>query len=175
FACASLPPVLDRHHGRGGRKGDVSQAWPQAHAGESGAKGFANLVAHHFAGDKQAAAAWLHAHASESEIARLGSECHRTRLALDCLTTTITGVALESICPVRLTSSMASRTSSKRSPFPLRRSRTSLRRCLPKSMTIRSETSESFEDFRSDSDFRSVSEELFSDELWCACVVIVTP
>jgi hypothetical protein len=39
-----------------------------------GARGFATLVARHFGGDKQSAIAWLHAHASESEIARLVAE-----------------------------------------------------------------------------------------------------
>jgi hypothetical protein len=39
-----------------------------------GAKGFATLVARHFAGDKPAAIAWLHAHAAESLIDRLVSE-----------------------------------------------------------------------------------------------------
>jgi hypothetical protein len=33
-----------------------------------GARGFATLVARHFGGDKQAAVAWLHAHAAESLI-----------------------------------------------------------------------------------------------------------
>ncbi len=39
-----------------------------------GARGFATLVARHFAGDKPAAVAWLHAHAAESLIDRLVSE-----------------------------------------------------------------------------------------------------
>ncbi len=39
-----------------------------------GAKGFATLVARHFAGDKQSAVAWLHAHAAESLIDRMVSE-----------------------------------------------------------------------------------------------------
>jgi hypothetical protein len=38
---------------------------------EIGARGFGSLVAHHFSGDKQAAVAWLHAHAAESLIDRL--------------------------------------------------------------------------------------------------------
>ena len=44
------------------------------HMQEIGARGFATLVARHFAGDKEAAVAWLHAHAAESLIDRLVSE-----------------------------------------------------------------------------------------------------
>jgi hypothetical protein len=51
------------------------------HMQEIGAKGFATLVARHFAGDKQAAIAWLHAHASESEIARLVAERQEQQIA----------------------------------------------------------------------------------------------
>lgn len=39
-----------------------------------GARGFATLVARHFAGDKPAAVAWLHARAAESLIDRLVAE-----------------------------------------------------------------------------------------------------
>jgi hypothetical protein len=46
-----------------------------------GARGFATLVARHFAGDKQSAIAWLHAHASESEIARLVAEKQEQQIA----------------------------------------------------------------------------------------------
>ena len=46
-----------------------------------GAKGFATLVARHFAGDRQSAISWLHAHASESEIDRLVSEKQGQQIA----------------------------------------------------------------------------------------------
>jgi hypothetical protein len=51
------------------------------HMQEIGAKGFASLVARRFGGDKEAAVAWLHAHASESEIDRLVSEKQRKQIA----------------------------------------------------------------------------------------------
>ena len=51
------------------------------HMQEIGAKGFATLVARHFAGDKQAAITWLHAHASESEIAGLVAEKQEQQIA----------------------------------------------------------------------------------------------
>lgn len=51
------------------------------HMQEIGARGFATLVARHFGGDKQAAIAWLHAHASESEIDRLVSARQRQQIA----------------------------------------------------------------------------------------------
>jgi hypothetical protein len=41
---------------------------------EIGAKGFASLVARRFGGDREAAVAWLHAHAAESLIDRLVAE-----------------------------------------------------------------------------------------------------
>ena len=44
------------------------------HMQEIGARGFASLVARLFGGDKQAAVAWLHAHAAESLIDRLVAE-----------------------------------------------------------------------------------------------------
>jgi hypothetical protein len=43
------------------------------HMQEIAARGFASLVARKFAGDKEAAVAWLHAHAAESLIDRLVS------------------------------------------------------------------------------------------------------
>ena len=43
------------------------------HMQEIGARGFAFLVARRFSGDKQAAFAWLRAHASERQIDRLVS------------------------------------------------------------------------------------------------------
>jgi hypothetical protein len=51
------------------------------HMQEIRAKGFATLVARHFAGDKQSAIDWLHAHASESEIDRLLSERQDKQIA----------------------------------------------------------------------------------------------
>jgi hypothetical protein len=51
------------------------------HMQEIGARGFASLVARRFGGDKEAAVAWLHAHASESEIDRLVSEKQRKQIA----------------------------------------------------------------------------------------------
>src|SRR5438445_9271377 len=51
------------------------------HMQEIGAKGFATLVARHFAGDRQSAINWLHAHASESEIDRLVSEKQAKQIA----------------------------------------------------------------------------------------------
>lgn len=46
-----------------------------------GAKGFATLVARHFAGDRPAAVAWLHAHAADSLIHRLVSDELDRRIA----------------------------------------------------------------------------------------------
>jgi hypothetical protein len=51
------------------------------HMQEIGARGFASLVARRFSDDKEAAVAWLHAHASESEIDRLVSEKQRKQIA----------------------------------------------------------------------------------------------
>jgi hypothetical protein len=46
-----------------------------------GSRGFATLVARHFSGDKQAALAWLHAHAVRSEIHRLVAEKQEQQIA----------------------------------------------------------------------------------------------
>jgi hypothetical protein len=57
------------------------QKYGRKHMKEIGARGFASLVARRFGGDKEAAIAWLHAHASESEIDRLVSEKQRKQIA----------------------------------------------------------------------------------------------
>ncbi len=51
---------------------------------ELGRRGFASLVNRHFGGDRSEAIRWLHAHAAESQVARLLDEEHATTDGLHC-------------------------------------------------------------------------------------------
>ena len=56
------------------------KAWMQ----EIGRRGFASLVNRHFGGDRTDAIRWLHAHAAESQIARLLNEAHAASTGIQC-------------------------------------------------------------------------------------------
>jgi hypothetical protein len=51
---------------------------------ELGRRGFASLVERHFGGNRSAAIAWLHAHAAESQVARLLLEEHAASNGIHC-------------------------------------------------------------------------------------------
>ncbi len=51
---------------------------------ELGRRGFASLVNRYFGGDRHEAIRWLHAHAAESQVARLLQEEHAAAEAMHC-------------------------------------------------------------------------------------------
>lgn len=51
---------------------------------ELGRRGFASLVNRHFGGDRSEAIRWLHAHASESQVARLLNKEHAASNGIQC-------------------------------------------------------------------------------------------
>jgi len=61
------------------------KAWMQ----ELGRRGFASLVKRHFGGDRGEAIRWLHAHASESQVARLLNEENAATNGIRCTETPV--------------------------------------------------------------------------------------